>query len=64
MALIVQSLNFNKIDYYFFETFIYVSDIFIIFIKYDIKTFGLIFYWVFVKVIYPFFVSFLVIAIG
>lgn len=64
VALGAQSLDSNEIDYYFFETFVCVSDIFVILVKYGVETIGLIFYWILVKLIYPFFVGFLVAAIG
>lgn len=44
MAIIVWSLNSNKIDRYFFKTFIWVDNILAFIIKYSIKAFGLIFY--------------------
>lgn len=63
MAFAIQSLNSNKIDRYFFETLVCVSNIFGILIKCDVETFGLMFYRVFVKLIYRFFVDFLVAVI-
>ncbi len=63
-ALGAQSLDSNEIDYYFFETFVCVGDILVILVKCCVETIGLIFYWIFVKLIYPFFVGFLVAAIG
>lgn len=58
-----QSLDSHKIDCYFFEIFICIGDIFVIFVKCGVEAIGLIFYQVLIKLIYPFFVSFLVAAI-
>ncbi len=63
-APVAQSLDSKKIDCYFFETFVCVDDIFVILVKCSIEAFGLIFYLAFIKLICPFFVSFLVAAIG
>lgn len=63
MILGAQSLDSNKIDCYFFEIFVCIGNIFVILVKCGVKAIRLIFYQVFVKLIYPFFIGFLVVII-
>ncbi len=62
-AFAEQSLDSNKIDRYFFKTLVCVGDTFVVLVKCGIEAFRLIFYLVLVKLIYPFFVGFLVATI-
>lgn len=64
MALAARRLNSNKIDRYFFKSLVCVGEFFVILIEYGNKALKLIFYWIFVKRIYSFFVGFLVAVIG
>lgn len=64
MAAGARSLNPNKIDGHFVKAFIQVSYLVSLIPKCCVKAFGLILYWVFVYLIYPFFLGFLIAAIG
>lgn len=64
MALFAWSFDSNKIDRYFFKTFVWKGNILAFIINCGIKALGLIFYQIPINLIYTFFVSSLIAIIG